>query len=82
MRSWFPGVNHRGGISQPKTVQILYHHHMLSLKGRVTMDLARKCPRKMPVPLIDTQETFSNFYATHENENLLEFEQKKIVILF
>ena len=55
MRSWFPGVNHRGGISQPKTVQILYHHHMLSLKGRVTMDLARKCPRKMPVPLIDTQ---------------------------
>ena len=22
-------------------------------------------------------ETFSNFYATHENENLLEFEQKK-----
>ena len=27
-------------------------------------------------------ETFSNFHATHENENLLEFEQKKIVILF
>ena len=27
-------------------------------------------------------ETFSNCHATHENVNLLEFEQKKILILF
>ena len=27
-------------------------------------------------------KTFSNFHATHENENLLEFKQKKIMILF